>query len=222
MARRQEKEKAVKLRLKGFSYSQIREKMDVSKSTLSNWLSSYPLSNERVRQLRDWNPRRIERCRITKSLKRQNKLDAVYLRAKKDIKNLNKRETFLAGLFLYWGEGGKTSRSVVSVTNTDPSVLKFFIKWITDMRISKKKLRVRLQLYRDMNVNKEIKFWSNTLSIPKNQFRKSRVKDSLLFGITYKNGFGHGTCTIFLYSAEIYDYIIMCLKYIRDDVLMRL
>ena len=73
-----------------------------------------------------------------------------------------------------------------------------------------------------MNVESEIQFWFRSLNIPKNQFRKPRVKDSLLSGITYKNGFGHGTCTIFLYSAEIYDYIIMCLKYIREDISMRL
>lgn len=222
MARRQDKEKAIKLRLKGLSYSQIKEKMGLSKSTLSNWLSQYPLSDKRMRELRDWSPRRIEKCRVTKLINRQNKLDDIYLRVKKDIKNLNKRETFLAGLFLYWGGGGKTSRSTVSITNTDPSVLKLFIKWMTDMGISKKRIRVRLQLYQDMNLNKEIKFWSDTLIISEGQFRKPRVKNYLLSSITYKNGFGHGTCTIFLYSAEIYDYIIMCLKYIREEISTRL
>ncbi|KKR44992.1 MAG: hypothetical protein UT90_C0001G0023 [Parcubacteria group bacterium GW2011_GWA1_40_21] len=222
MARRKDKEKAIKLRLKGFSYSQIKDKIDLSKSTLSNWLSSYPLSDERIRELRDWSPRRIERCRIAKQLNRQKKLSSIYIRAGKDIKNLNKRETLLAGLFLYWGEGGKTSRSTVSMTNTDPSVLRFFIRWMEDMGIHKKRLRVILQLYRDMNVNEEVNYWSRILNITKKQFRKPRVKDSLLSDITYKNGFGHGTCTVVLYSAEIYDYIIMCLKYIRDDISMRL
>ena len=112
MARRKDKEEAIKLRLKGLSYSQIKEKMDLSKSTLSNWLSSYPLSAERIRELRDWSPRRIEKCRITKSLNRQNKLDTIYLRAGKDIKNLNKRETFWRGCFCI---GAKEAKHLVQL-----------------------------------------------------------------------------------------------------------
>ena len=74
MARRKDKERAIKLRLKGLSYSQIKEKIGLSKSTLSNWLSAYPLSEKRIRELRDWNPRKIERRRNTKAENRRKRL----------------------------------------------------------------------------------------------------------------------------------------------------
>ncbi|MCX6713082.1 MAG: helix-turn-helix domain containing protein, partial [Candidatus Vogelbacteria bacterium] len=65
MARILVKQKAVKLRLEGKSYSEIKNLLGISKSTLSGWLEDYPLSKERIKELRDWNPRRIENFRNT-------------------------------------------------------------------------------------------------------------------------------------------------------------
>ena len=88
------KEKAIKMRLQGMSYSQIREKLKVSKSTLSTWLEKYPLSKEKIRELRDWNPQRIENCRNTKLKKRQKKLEDVYNMISLEIGTLSKRDLF--------------------------------------------------------------------------------------------------------------------------------
>ena len=52
---------AEKMRLEGHSYSSIQKKIGVSKSTLSSWLREIPLSDTRLRELRDFNPVRIER-----------------------------------------------------------------------------------------------------------------------------------------------------------------
>ena len=41
MARKKDKQKALTMRKKGMSYSQIKEKLGISKSTLSGWLQAY-------------------------------------------------------------------------------------------------------------------------------------------------------------------------------------
>ena len=60
-----ERIKAIKLRKEGRSYSQIKKELRVSKSSLSLWLRQYPLSEKRLRELRDFNEQRIERFRNT-------------------------------------------------------------------------------------------------------------------------------------------------------------
>lgn len=45
-----EKQKAINLRKKGYSYSQIKEELGTSKSTLSAWLCDMPLSKERIKK----------------------------------------------------------------------------------------------------------------------------------------------------------------------------
>jgi len=213
-----EKERAVKMRLRGMSYSQIKNKIKVSKSTLSLWLEKYPLSDKRIRELRDWNPRRIENCRNTKLKKREEKLARIYTEVSKEIGLLSKRDVYIGGLFLYWGEGTKASRDVLVCTNTDPSMIKFFLRWLELIGVSKDKLKVKLHLYVDMSVKKETIFWSNILGIKEENFKKPYIKESRFSNLTYKSTFGHGTCNLYHANSDMHNKVMMSLKYLRDIV----
>ena len=217
MVRRlKDKEKAITLRLQGMSYSQIKKELGLSKSTLSNWLTPYPLSIERIRELRDWSSKRIENYRETMRNKRKRKLLAVYEKVSKDIGKFSGRELFIGGLLLYWGEGSKTSSSTVALSNTNPAVLRFFLRWVKLLGVRRSRLNLVLHLYEDMDKSREIKFWMEQLGLPKSCFKKPYVKTSKLSGLTYKGGFGHGTCNIRIYNRKLYDYILMGIKYIGD------
>ncbi len=214
MARREDKQKALIMRKKGMSYSQIKEKLGISKSTLSGWLYNMPLSIKRIRELRADNPVRIERYRNTMRAKRESRLKAVYDKVSKDISSFSKRDLFLAGLFLYWGEGTKAQKNSVTLTNTNPAMLKFFIKWLKLLGIKKKYLKVKLHLYSDMNIKESTNFWSKELKIPISQFRKPYIKTTKLKSISYKNGFGKGTCCVMFDNRNLWEYIMMGLKYV--------
>lgn len=217
MARFKDHEKALALRKQRMSYSQIKKILKVSKSTLSLWLRNYPLSEQRIRELRDWNEQRIERCRETKRKKKEKRLNLFYKEQKKLIFPINKREFFLAGLFLYWGEGSKSQPTELTVSNTDPSVIKFFINWlIKSLSVPKNKIKIQLHLYKDMDIKKEIQFWSKTLKIPLNQFTKPYVKKTSSIRINHKGGFGHGTCNARVDGARLTEKIHMAIKTIAD------
>ena len=51
MARFKGHQKALTLRKQGMSYGQIKKILKISKSTLSDWLKNYPLTEERIREL---------------------------------------------------------------------------------------------------------------------------------------------------------------------------
>lgn len=216
MARKLEKQKAITLRKKGYSYSQIKEKLGISKSTLSGWLYNMPLSEKRIKELRDFSPQRIERYRNTMKLKKEVRLNDAYQKVSKDIGQFSKREIFLLGLFLYWGEGTKTANSSTQLTNTNPAMIKFFIKWLELLGVDKKDLKVKLHLYSDMNVRESIAFWSKSLKIQTSQFKKPYIKKTKLKSITYKNGFGKGTCCVIFENRDMWEYILMGLKYISN------
>jgi transcriptional regulator with XRE-family HTH domain len=216
VARKLDKQKAIKLRQKGLSYSQIKERLNIGKGTLSEWLSGMPLSEKRIKELRDFSPQRIERYRNTMKKKKDTRLKEVYKKVSSDIGVFSKREIFLLGLFLYWGEGTKTANYSTQLTNTNPAMLKFFIKWLELLGVKKKDLKVKLHLYSDMNISESIIFWSKELKIPVNQFKKPYIKETKLKSITYKNGFGKGTCCVIFENRDLWEYIIMGLKYISE------
>lgn len=217
MAKFKEKEEALRLRKLNKSYREIRETVKVSKSSLSLWLKDYPLPLAKVRELRDWSERRIERYRETRRKNREAFLNIIYKKEKKILFPFSTRDLFIAGLFLYWGEGGKTQPTQLCLSNTNPAVLKMFIHWLIRVhRVEPSKIRIKLHLYQDMDVEKETKFWSRELKISSSQFTKPYIKNSTLSSLTYKNGFGHGTCNVMISDAILGKKTMMGLKAIED------
>ena len=221
MARLKDREKALALRKQGMSYSQIKKILGISKSTLSYWLRDYPLSEQRIKELQRMGARRseqaIEKYRETMRQKREKRLTETYKAQKKLILPLSNQEFFIAGLLLYWGEGTKCRQDGLSISNSDPAVIKFFIAWLTkSLSVPKKKLKVRLHLYKDMAIDREMKFWSRILKIPRSQFGRPYIKKTSSKRINHKGGFGHGTCNVRINSVPLAEKIFMSIKTISD------
>jgi transcriptional regulator with XRE-family HTH domain len=217
MAKPKLRDKAIKLRKQGKSYSQIKKEVNVSKGTLSRWLQDYPLSEKRLRELRDHNPKRIEKFCKTMRAKRQSDFDDFFAKAKKEIGEISDREKLISGFYLYWAEGSKSKRYSVSVSNTDPGVLVFFIEWLELLGVSREDMKVKLHVYQDMDTDKKQEYWKDVLSLPKDQFRPPYTKESNQSSLTYKSQYEHGTCKVTVDGREVAYFVHMGLKYIREQ-----
>lgn len=220
MVRIKDRRIAIELRKNGKTYSEIRRKLGISKSTLSNWLSKYPLSETELRAVKEGVKRNkdiaVERCRITKQKKREKRLSDVYNGEKKNYLPLSFREIEVAGLFLYWGEGSKNLKGAVSLSNTDPEVLKFYLFWLKNsFKIPTSKIRIMVHLYKDMDIERELAYWSNELKISITLFSKPYIKNSLRSDIDQK-GYGHGTCNVIICDVRLKEKIMMGIKAIAD------
>ena len=210
--------RAIELRKMGWSYPEIKNELGVSKGSLSLWLRNYPLTPDQLSKYKnDRESRRVENYRNTCERTRQTKLDGYYDQERVRLLPLSKSEMYLAGLMLYWGEGLKANWSTVSFSNTNPKMIVFVKKWLTDcLGVSVDKLVVRLHLYSDMDSSTEHGYWGKLLEIPLRQFRKPYVKQSMRIGISEKGGFGHGTCDLTVHNAVLKKRIIMGIKVISD------
>jgi len=217
MALKEKREQALILRKQELSYSEIKRQLQVSKSTLSLWLRDYPLSLERISALGANNEKRIERYRETRRKTKEMRLEKYYIEQKKNVFPLSKRDIFIAGLFLYWGEGSKARFREVFVSNTNPSIINFFIKWMeTVFKVPKSKLKFRMHFYEDMDIKKEIAFWSKILNVSETQFTKPYIKKTSSLRINEKGSFGHGTCNAGIYDARLSEQVMMAIKTISD------
>lgn len=214
MARTKDKEKVIALRKQGMSYSQIKKQTGVSKSTLSNWLHDMPLTSERIKELRDFSEVRIEKTREAKRKKKESRRKEVFDDVSKHIKN-SRDPFFVAGFYLYWGEGTKTAEYSVSFTNSDPSMVRCFVKWLKLLDINEEKLKAKLHLYSDQDEHELTKFWSNVSGIPTTRFNKTYRKKSMSHRKTYKGMFPYGTCVVMYHNRDIYEYVLEGIKYLR-------
>lgn len=216
MARMQDHAQAIKMRLEGKSYSEIKTELKVSKSTLSYWLRDYPLSPEDLVRLRDKNPRRIESFRATMQKKRDERLKTVYEKVSRDLSLNYKKGLLVSGFFLYWAEGSKTRPYSIMMANTDPAILVFFLEWIQLLGWKREDVKVRLQLYADMDPDLEVQFWKKRLDLPMSCFRSPYIKKTNRAMINYKGGFGHGTCNIIIDNRDLGEYVHMGITFLRE------
>lgn len=213
------REQAIKLRTQGHTYGQIKRELKVAKSTLSGWLRNLPLDEKQLELLAKNRERAkdlaIERYIETRKNQKFARLKLVLNEQCRKLLPLSEKELFLCGLFLYWGEGEKR-HGIISISNTDPRVIKFALYWMTNLlKIPREKIRINLHLYKDMSIDEATNFWSNILDIPKIQFNKPYIKKTNREGLTYKS-FGHGTCKLYAGSVLLSEKIAMSIKAISD------
>ena len=96
-------------------------------------------------------------------------------------------------------------------------MIKFFIYWLKNiLGLKKENLKIRMHFYKDMNIKKETEYWAKMLGISETQFRKPHIKDSKFSSLSYKRGFGHGTCNVLVYDAMLGKKMMMGLKVMSD------
>lgn len=167
------KTKAIRYRKAGYSYNLIRQKIAVSKSTLSNWLQEIPFSpNKTVLN-------RIGRARAkTAQFKNAQKLESIKQAKREAIKELgalSKRDLMLLGIGLYMGEGTKSYENI-RVINSDPQIIILMIRWLKEACSLKiKNLKLTIHIYPDLDENSVKKYWSKQTGVPLNQFCKTQI-----------------------------------------------
>lgn len=189
-SRLKEKSEAISLRKQGFSYKEIMEQVDVSKSSLSGWFKHMELTddeNEALKKMAHENAYN-GRARATVSnrerrMVREADAEAV---ARVTYETFKNDPNFKLGISLYWAEGGKRTSSFQFV-NSDSSMVAFMVWWVQKyLGIQKSNIGIRLSTHADFKADKYEDYWSEALSIPLDQFRKTNYKPNR-HGIYKKN-----------------------------------
>ena len=170
--------KAIELRKKGLSYSEILQRVPVAKSTLAVWLHSVGLSKKQKQRLTEKKLASAMRGAAKKHEIRIQRTNTIFQNAAKDILNISKKELFLIGVALYWAEGSKEKKehpgSGVQFSNSDPAMIKLFLKWLVEIcAVPKEKIDFDIYIHESHkdNIKKVIAFWSERTEFPKKQFR---------------------------------------------------
>ncbi len=166
------KKQAHKLRQEGYSYTYIRAKTNLSKSTLSYLLRDVPYKPNK------FTLKTVGRARAksgaNKASTKLRSITEARTKAVNDIGSLSKRDIFMLGIGLYIGEGSKT-QSIIRVVNSDVRVINLFIKWLTSFGYPKNNLAIRLHLYPDSNIVEAESYWSLKTGLPPSQFQKACI-----------------------------------------------
>lgn len=204
------KYQAINLRKRGKTYSEIQVilKNNIPKSTLSGWLKDViltPIQKERIKGI------------ISKNIEKHRKMA---LKAKKSdrlkyLGNIEKKISYLgkscddaktakiALSMLYIAEGSKGDKGCIEFSNSNPLIIKFFLKLLNNCyKTDPKKFRCTVQCRADQDTLLLEDFWLKTTKISKELFYKTSI-DPRTIGKPSKKQDYKGVCRINYFSSEI-------------------
>ncbi len=198
-----EKQQAIKLREKGCSFSEISNQLKVSKSTVSVWVSHVALSLRAKKILESkFTKGQLASQETCKKLMKEKELKAsefahVVLRSL----DFGKSSLLLLCAMIYWCEGTKSTHDPVVFMNSDPQLMATFLKLFrTSFKLDEKKFRVCVHLHEYHKKEKQLNFWSKTLTIPRSQFFKPYQKVNS--GKYKKEGY-EGCASVRYYDVDV-------------------
>ncbi len=171
--------KAELLRHQGKSIKEIARLVDVSQGTASRWCSGINLSPEQHRELekkrREAGAKALAPwIRRNRELK-QNDIKKQKQQGRQDLGRMTKKDLFILGLGLYWGEGYKRGSQEWGFTNSDPGMIGVILVWLLkyyDVPIERIIARLTInQLYKNQT-ERLMSAWACETGIPLSQFGK--------------------------------------------------
>lgn len=125
---------------------------------------------------------------------------------------------YISGLMLYWGEGAKNTGSVIDLTNSDPNMIVIFVNFLRKIyQIQEQKLRVLLYCFANQNEDQLKSYWSGLLSIPKNQFLKTYIRQD--YDLKKIGKMPYGVAHLRYYDKKLYSQIQSDTDIITRDLL---
>lgn len=172
------KEEAIKLRKRGLSFNEIKNKLGISKSTMSGWFRDVLLTDQQKNKLSDQRCKGLIRARKKASEWHRKEKEKRLLCAKDEAELVlnelslnNKNILELALAMLYMGEGIKGNKET-GLGNSNPLILKAFLCILRkNYKIDITKIRCELYLRDDQNEKKIKSFWAKELKLPMENFK---------------------------------------------------
>jgi len=219
--RLEDKRKAIDLRQRGYSYSEIRQVIpNLSKGTLSGWLKNIELSPEHKERILKKIIRGSERSRLrgawTNKQKADTRIQNLNKVADTEYQSLAQNELFKLGLSLYWAEGAKKSR-FFQFMNSDPKMINFMIRWLIEVvKAPKEDIKIRIFIHKIYLDESCEKFWSEITNIPAREFKKTIYKPTIH---TVKKNPGYkGCCRIEITKSEVYWKIARWIEILSKEL----
>jgi len=216
------KPKSISLRKKGWSIRDIESNLSIPRSTLSGWFKNVELKESHKKQLKKKYENALVKARKKSALWHNRQKADRFKNAEKEadetlaLLNYNKETIELALALLYLGEGFKKS-SVTGMGNSDPAILKFFLKILVDIyKINIDKTRFDLHLRADQNPNLIKKFWSEELNVPIERFKYVAVDKRTIGRPTYPDY--KGVCLINCGNVAIQRKLVYIGRKFCDNV----
>ncbi|OHA69234.1 MAG: hypothetical protein A3J68_01100 [Candidatus Wildermuthbacteria bacterium RIFCSPHIGHO2_02_FULL_48_16] len=217
---RKDRNAALKLRRLGKSYSEIRNLLRIPKSTLSDWLHktrwSIKVKGILAEKAKTKNIIRLRELTKIRGIHLNKLYQEAQDEAKKEFESFKLHPTFISGVVIYWGEGDRSSRFLVRVANTDPLMIRLFVKFLLEIcGIPREKIRAHILLYPDLDPEACKHFWVKKSGLQLENFNKSVT----IKGRHKTRRLPYGVCYVAVSSTYLKEKMLTWLDLLPKELL---
>lgn len=203
--RTEERKEARKLRAEGKSIKEIERLIGVRRSSVSVWVRDIELTREQKHRLiaRNTSLDVLERRRKTRFANEYARRMPFVQQGIADVASRRNVDIFMLGIGLFWGEGSKTSRGVIELSNTDPRVIQMHVLFLRQVcKVDPKKIHGHVGIHSHLSTEQAEKYWSKISGIPLVQFYRTSIQKSKA-GKGRRDPLPHGTFSVGVNSTEM-------------------
>jgi hypothetical protein len=161
-----ERARARELRAEAWTLTEIANELSVAKASVSVWVRDVDFTPRPRTRGHPAGPTHPMRIRKEAEIARCQQ-EAIAL-----IGDVSDRDRLMYALALYAGEGAKGDDKIV-FANCDPDLIRIFLDWFRhQFEPDESRLRMRLYLHEDLDLDRALTFWSDVTKIPISQFQK--------------------------------------------------
>ncbi|MFA5744981.1 MAG: hypothetical protein WC887_02090 [Candidatus Paceibacterota bacterium] len=225
---------ALRLRILGRSYNEIRKEISVSKSTLSLWLRDVVLSDKARERLdsrmRSEGSKKLITLNKLQTHKAEQRAKLMQSQGKKSLPALDKKDLALVGAVLYWAEGYKRLKikngkermgHTISFVNSDAEMITVFVHFLREiLGIPAEKIRLSMRLYAHINEDEARTYWIRVTSLPhKNFFKTTYLVSGASKGKRPYNRLPWGTLQVEVCDTAKFHYLIGMIEGVKKELL---
>lgn len=160
------REKAMRMRREGATYSEIREVLPVSKATLSSWLSKIDLTESERNVLAKKQEHSMqkgrERAVVSHRMHKVIREGVLYRDASRELSLFKKDPFFMLGLGLFMGI--KQETSLLTLTTSNPQIVRIALSWLrTYTGIEETQATIRPFVSDKAHRHKSYEYWRGEL-----------------------------------------------------------
>jgi hypothetical protein len=195
----------------------------IQKSTLENMYGAKKLSVSEIAEQLDCSEGKVNYYLKRHNIRKRTISEAVYQKHNpngdpfKFVPPNTMPDMFLYGLGigLFWGEGTKMNKFSLRLGNTDPHLIKNYLRFLkTIFNVDEKRLRFGLQIFSTMNSKEALQFWCKHLQVKPTKFYKITVTPPRGKG-TYTRKIQHGVLTVYFNNKKLRDMICSTIATMR-------
>lgn len=206
MVKRETRTRARRMRQEGQSVREIAKLLEVSTSSVSNWVRDIELTDDQIEALKQ-NQRRYGSQNAGAKTNQHRALEQ--RRAFQDAGRARAREgsrLHLIGCMLYWAEGAK-ARNAVIFTNSDAEMNQLFFRFlIEELEVKDEDVRLLIHCHSSelAEISRIENYWINLLSLPVSCLNKTQIKKG---SNTRRNILENGVCSIRVFKTALAQHI---------------